>query len=78
MKSVWIAACGFGLGIVMVLSSAGLVGCIEVHPHDHFDSVDLVDVHGYHHQGYYDDDHVWHGGYYDESHAYHEDAHDWH
>ena len=40
--------------------------------------VDFVDAHGYHHHGWYDNDHHWHGGYYDEHHAYHGDAHDWH
>jgi hypothetical protein len=42
------------------------------------DSVELVDAHGYHHHGYYDDHHTWHGGYYDENRVYHDDPHDWH
>jgi hypothetical protein len=40
--------------------------------------VDLVDDHGYHHNGYYDWGHHWHGGYYDKDHVYHTDADDWH
>jgi hypothetical protein len=40
--------------------------------------LDIVDDHGYHHQGYYDDHHDWHGGYYDEGHNWHDDDHDWH
>jgi hypothetical protein len=41
-------------------------------------AVDVVDAHGYHHHGYYDNNHYWHGGYYDEGHVYHDDPHDWH
>jgi hypothetical protein len=52
-------------------------GCV-VHEHGHFADVDVVDVHGYEHHGFYDDQHNWHGGYYDENHAYHDDPHDWH
>jgi hypothetical protein len=40
--------------------------------------VDIVDVQGYHHSGYYDDQHNWHGGYYDANHGWHDDAPDWH
>jgi hypothetical protein len=47
-------------------------------PPSGFVSLDLVDVQGYHHQGYYDDHHDWHGGYYDAHHQFHNDAHDWH
>jgi hypothetical protein len=43
-----------------------------------FVSVDIVGSDGFHHQGYYDDHHVWHGGYYDAHHAYHADRGDWH
>jgi|HubBroStandDraft_1064217.scaffolds.fasta_scaffold1111774_1 hypothetical protein len=52
-------------------------GCV-VHGHGGYAQVDLVDVQGYHHTGYYDDHHNWHGGYYDEHHAWHDDAQDWH
>jgi len=52
-----------------------VAGCY--HDHDH-DQVDIVDEHGFHHQGYYDDSHNWHGGYYDADHQYHDDAQDWH
>jgi hypothetical protein len=44
----------------------------------HNAQVDIVDAHGYHHQGYYDDNHDWHGGYDDEQHQHHDDPHDWH
>jgi hypothetical protein len=54
-----------------IATAASLVGGCAAH-------VDLVDVHGYHHQGYYDNNHDWHGGYYDENHQYHDDPHDWH
>jgi hypothetical protein len=40
--------------------------------------VDIVDSYGYHHHGYYDNQHIWHGGYYDSGHAYHADRGDWH
>jgi hypothetical protein len=65
----------FGLGILAAVGSLG--GCV-VRGHGGYASVDLVDVQGYHHQGYYDDQHAWHGGYYDQNHAYHDDPHDWH
>jgi hypothetical protein len=41
-------------------------------------SLEIVDDHGYHHHGYYDDRHDWHGGYYDENHIYHDDDPGWH
>jgi hypothetical protein len=50
-------------------------GCVH---HHHYDQVDYVDVRGYHHQGYYDDNHQWRGGYYDEQHSFHNDPGDWH
>jgi len=40
--------------------------------------VELVDGHGYHHHGHYDEHHDWHGGYTDEHNVYHNDPHDWH
>ncbi|HEY1921629.1 MAG TPA: hypothetical protein VGG44_02595 [Tepidisphaeraceae bacterium] len=40
--------------------------------------IDLVDVNGYHHHGYYDDHHAWHGGWEDEHHVHHDDPGDWH
>jgi hypothetical protein len=64
----------WALGIIAAMS---LTACV-VHDHGHFAQVDVLDVHGYHHQGYYDDHHDWHGGYYDESHQFHDDPHDWH
>jgi len=58
---------------------AGLIwvgGCVH-HHHDGYEQVEVVDVHGYHHRGYYDERHDWHGGYYDERNAFHDDPHDW-
>jgi hypothetical protein len=66
--SLWCVAATLAIGATS--------GC-EVRVHDHYDHVDVVDTHGYHHQGYYDEHHDWHGGYYDENHAYHDDPHDW-
>ena len=43
-----------------------------------FPMVDIVDVQGYHHRGYYDDHHTWHGGYDDANHQHHDDPPDWH
>jgi hypothetical protein len=43
-----------------------------------FAQVDIVDENGWHHHGYWDDQHVWHGGYYDANHSYHDDPGDWH
>jgi hypothetical protein len=67
MNSAWrnLMAVAY-LGLLAVIG----VGCAA--------QVDLVDAHGYHHHGYYDQGHVWHGGYYDEHNAYHDDPHDWH
>jgi hypothetical protein len=77
MKSVLFAR-AIGIWCVVALALAGTTtGCV-VSAHGHYDQVDLVDVHGYHHQGYYDDHHDWHGGYYDEGHNFHDDPHDWH
>jgi hypothetical protein len=59
-------------GIVSIMT---LNGCVI---RAHGPQVDVVDAHGYHHQGYYDDNHDWHGGYYDENHQFHDDPHDWH
>jgi hypothetical protein len=77
--------CG-GYKKIAVLLFAGmwltsLFGCVVVdHDHgpDHYDRVDVVDVNGYHHQGYYDESHDWHGGFYDANHQFHDDPHDWH
>jgi hypothetical protein len=52
----------------------GLGGCVVQPSGD----VEIVDDHGYHHHGYYDDHHDWHGWYEDENHARHDDPHDWH
>jgi hypothetical protein len=54
------------------VASAG-IGCAT-----RYDRTEVVDEHGYQHQGYYDDQHAWHGGYYDENHLYHDDPQDWH
>jgi hypothetical protein len=67
----WLA----GSGCLAVIALASLIGGCEVRPAGH---VDVVDVHGWHHTGYYDDHHDWHGGYYDDRHGYHDDPHDWH
>jgi hypothetical protein len=61
---------------VAALGVASLTGCL-VHSPGH-DEVDVVDAHGWHHHGYYDEHHDWHGGYYDDHHDYHDDPHDWH
>jgi hypothetical protein len=76
MRSTWrsVLASGWWIGVLAVSS---LTGCL-VHEHGHYDQVDVVDEHGFHHQGYYDDHHDWHGGYYDDSHQFHDDPHDWH
>jgi hypothetical protein len=64
------------VGIVLMTR---LVGCVVAEPGpDHYEHVDVVDVSGYHHTGYYDEHHDWHGGYYDAGHVYHDDPHDWH
>ncbi len=60
-----------------VLAAMSLGGCV-VHERGHYDQVEVVDAHGYHHQGYYDEHHDWHGGYDDENHQHHDDPHDWH
>jgi len=60
-----------------VLAAMSLAGCV-IRDDGHHDHVDVVDPHGYHHEGYYDDHHDWHGGYYDENHQFHDDPHDWH
>jgi hypothetical protein len=77
MKSSWhiILAGGWCLGALAVANLVG--GCAGRGP-GHYNQVDVVDPHGYHHQGYYDDHHDWHGGYYDENHSFHDDPHDWH
>jgi hypothetical protein len=67
-----------GVACLAALLLASLtIGC-AARAHDHFDTVDIVDAHGYHHCGYYDDHHDWHGGYDDESHVHHDDPNDWH
>ena len=40
-------------------------------------SIEIVDEHGYHHHGYYDDHHAWHGWYVDAHNVRHDDAPDW-
>jgi hypothetical protein len=77
VKQIWrekltVACC------VGALAAASLIGGCVVRGHGGYASVDIVDAHGYHHQGYYDDQHSWHGGWYDENHNYHDDPHDWH
>jgi hypothetical protein len=62
----------------LAMSAAGFIGGCEVRAHGHFDEVDIVDDHGWHHHGYYDDNHAWHGGYYDDGHVYHDDDPAWH
>lgn len=69
------ATMGLWVGIGLAVSVGG--GCV-VHARGGFAQVDLVDVNGYHHQGYYDDHHDWHGGWYDKDHGWHDDPHDWH
>jgi hypothetical protein len=64
------------LGLACLLAGNFLVGCV-VHDHGRYAEVDVVDDHGWHHQGYYDDYHDWHGGYYDDHHEYHDDGRDW-
>ena len=56
-----------------VIIGGGIAGCVVRTP----GPVDVVDEHGWHHHGYYDDQHAWHGGYYDDAHAYHDDPPDW-
>jgi hypothetical protein len=59
-------------------SILALGGCVHHHHEDHGPvRVAVVDEHGYHHEGYRDDN-GWHGGYYDEQHQYHPDTSDWH
>jgi hypothetical protein len=77
MKSAWYKELAFACSLAALVMIGMSGGCI-VHGHGGYAQVDLVDVHGYHHQGYYDEHHDWHGGYYDEQHQYHNDAHDWH
>jgi hypothetical protein len=76
MKSNWrnFLASSWWIGALAVSS---LAGCL-VHEQDHYDEVDVVDPHGYHHHGYYDERRDWHGGYYDDGHQFHDDPHDWH
>ena len=54
-----VLAMGLGMGVLMSLSG----GCVYHHDHE---QVDVVDAQGYHHKGYYD-----------ENHGYHDDPHDW-
>jgi len=77
MKSNWrnVAARGWCVGMLAIVALD--VGCV-VHARGGFDQVDIIGVDGFHHQGYYDDHHVWHGGYYDDHHQFHGDAPDWH
>jgi hypothetical protein len=57
---------------------AGFFSGCAVRGEGHYDEVDVVDAHGWHHHGYYDEHRDWHGGYYDEQHQFHDDPHDWH
>jgi len=41
------------------------------------DRVEIVDEHGYRHQGTRDEQGYWHGGWYDEHREYHKDPEDW-
>jgi hypothetical protein len=76
MKSGWRSEMASGCCLAAI-ALAGLTGGCVVHGHG-YAQVDVVDVQGYHHQGYYDDNHAWHGGYYDEHHNFHNDPPDWH
>ena len=71
MKANWLST----TAAVWCLAVAGLSSMNLACAHG---SLEIVDEHGYHHQGYYDEHHDWHGGYYDEGHVYHDDAHDFH
>jgi hypothetical protein len=66
-----VLAMGLGMGVLMSLSG----GCVYHHDHE---QVDVVDAQGYHHKGYYDENHGWHGGWTDEHNQYHDDPPDWH
>ena len=73
MNSNWLGTMALNCCLsVLVVTSVG--GCFVREDGRH---VDVVDAHGYHHEGYYDDHHDWHGGYYDENHQFHDDPHDW-
>ncbi len=74
MKPTWRGILALS-GCLIVLALMGLTNGCVVHGHG---DVEVVDEHGYHHNGYYDEHHDWHGGYYDEDHHYHDDPHDWH
>jgi hypothetical protein len=76
MKAKWRTAF-VGSWWIAALAASSLIGCV-MHGGGHYDEVDVVDAHGWHHHGYYDEHHDWHGGYYDDSHAFHDDPHDWH
>jgi hypothetical protein len=64
-------------GLSCLIAANLIVGCV-VHEHGRHDEIDIVDDHGWHHRGYYDDRHDWHGGYYDDHHDFHDDGSDWH
>jgi hypothetical protein len=67
-------------GCIGGLAIATLVGGCVVHARPVVvgpPGVEIVDEHGYHHHGYYDDQHVWHGYYMDEHNVRHDDAPDW-
>ena len=67
-----------GLSAAGLVASLLVIGCGHRHHPDRDDQQEIVDVHGYHHQGYRDEHGDWHGGFYDEQHQYHDDPHDWH
>ena len=77
MKSIRKLVRSSGMLVGILLLAFATRGCVaEVHGPP--GQVDIVDDHGYHHQGYYDDQHNWHGGYDDENHVHHDDPPDWH
>jgi hypothetical protein len=71
MKPNWLTATAAAWCLAVAGLAAINLGCQS-------GGLEIVDTHGYHHRGYYDDHHDWHGGYYDENHTYHDDPHDWH
>jgi hypothetical protein len=65
------------LRLSAVLVGFMFVGACDWH-HHHEDRAVIVDEHGWHHEGFYDENHGWHGGYVDDHGVHHDDPADWH